>query len=289
MDRKKIYNDFKITSPYTQSPLMRVFRSSVPPESDVFREHHHTAFEITMVLNGSGIYSTKKGSFRFSSGDIFYFSTDEFHWLKELYTETTFFNIHFEPRFIWSDNFGISNIELMRIFFSRESSSNRLDNSKEETGIIRNTMYNIETEFMKKQHEYKTMIKINLITILIELTRGYDGKLSDTISGNSRTLQLIEQTINYIDNNLSSNITLEILSDIAHMSKTYFSSQFRKLNGISPWEYITIKRIEKAIMYIENTSMTKLEIAEKCGFNNTANFYHAFRRVTGKTPSDYIT
>ena len=72
------------------------------------------------------------------------------------------------------------------------------------------------------------------------------------------------------------------------MSKTYFSSSFRKLNGISPWEYITIKRIERAIHLIETTSLTKIEIAFKCGFNNASNFYHAFKRVTGKTPADFI-
>ena len=98
-----------------------------------------------------------------------------------------------------------------------------------------------------------------------------------------------QELINYIDNNLENELTLDVLSDVAHMSKTYFSCQFRKLNGISPWEYITIKRIERAIEYIETTSMTRLEIALKCGFNNTSNFYHAFKRVTGKTPGDYKT
>ena len=71
------------------------------------------------------------------------------------------------------------------------------------------------------------------------------------------------------------------------MSKTYFCRQFKELNGISPWDYITIKRIEQAISYIETTNLTKLEIAAKCGYNNTSNFYHAFKKVTGKNPSDY--
>lgn len=71
------------------------------------------------------------------------------------------------------------------------------------------------------------------------------------------------------------------------MSKTYFCGQLKKLNGISLWDYITIKRIEKAITLIESSNLSRLEIALKCGYNNTSNFYYAFKKVTGKTPEDY--
>lgn len=119
---KKIWSDRRIVSPLTGGALLRVFRSSVSPELGIFSRHHHTAFEITMVIEGSGVYSTKNGAFRFGSGDIFYFSTDEFHWITELECETNFLNVHFEPRFIWSENSGISNIDLMLHLFSRSRS-----------------------------------------------------------------------------------------------------------------------------------------------------------------------
>lgn len=91
---KKIWSDRRIVSPLTGGALLRVFRSSVSPELGIFSRHHHTAFEITMVIEGSGVYSTKNGAFRFGSGDIFYFSTDEFHWITELECETNFLNVH---------------------------------------------------------------------------------------------------------------------------------------------------------------------------------------------------
>ena len=103
-----------------ENTLVSVFRSSLPNEERMFNEHHHTAFEITMVLSGSGIYAIKSTEFEFTSGDIFFFSTDEFHWIKKLDTHTDFINLHIEPRFIWSDNFGISSTELIKIFFSRK-------------------------------------------------------------------------------------------------------------------------------------------------------------------------
>lgn len=272
-----------------ESSLLRVFHSSVDDKYTSFDEHHHAACEITMVLSGCGIYAAKSAEFDFKKGDVFFFSTDEIHWIKKLNEPANFLNIHFEPRFIWSDNFGISNAGLIKIFFSRKGSPlNKLNTSSESIRIIRKLIFDIDSEISSKKAEYSTMVKIHLVNILIEMIRSYDGKLDELdISSNSQTLRSIEDAINYIDSNLESDIRLDALSDAAHMSKTYFCSQFKKLNGISPWEYITIKRIERAIGLIESTNLTKLEIAIKCGYNNTSNFYHAFKRVTGKTPRDY--
>lgn len=272
-----------------ESPLITVFRSSLPPEKGMFAEHHHTAFEITMVLLGSGIYSTKSTEFDFSCGDIFFFSTDEFHWIKKLDTVAEFINIHFEPRFIWSDNFGISSNELIKIFFSRKKKPfNKISSDNAASKIIKELIFKTEAEFTEKKPQYQAMLKIHLINMLVEMLRSYEGQLSEPdISYNEQMLKYMEDALNYIEEHFEGEITLETLSDVAHMSKTYFCCQFRRLNGISPWEYITIKRIEKAISYIESTDLTRLEIALKCGFNNTSNFYHAFKRVTGKTPGDF--
>ena len=91
----------------------------------------------------------------------------------------------------------------------------------------------------------------------------------------------------YIHQHLSDSITLKELADVAHLTPTYFSSLFKKFNGVSPWKYITIKRVELAISLLRTTSLSKLEIAERCGFSSSSNFYTAFAAVTGKNPSAY--
>lgn len=273
----------------TENSLLSLFRSALPARANTFEEHHHTAFEITMVIKGSGIYSTKSAALEFNDGDIFFFSTDEFHWITNISKDTEFINIHFEPRFIWSENFGFSNKELIRIFFNKKKTSlNRILNNTETAHRIRELIFNMEEEISAKKSEYETMLKINLINILVEIIRSYDGQLLQfDISYTSQSLKDMETALEFIDEHLDSDLTLETLADVAHMSKTYFCGQFRKLNGISPWEYITIKRVEKAISLIESTNLSRLEIALKCGYNNTSNFYYAFKRVTGKTPGDY--
>ena len=68
---------------------------------------------------------------------------------------------------------------------------------------------------------------------------------------------------------------------------TYFSYVFKKLNGISLWKYISIKRVERAIELLQAEHISRLEIAERCGFSSSSNFYKTFTALTGKTPGDY--
>ncbi|MBR5553602.1 MAG: AraC family transcriptional regulator [Clostridia bacterium] len=270
--------------------LLRLFRSSLPSDGSMFYEHHHTALEITMVLSGSGIYATDESEFSFESGDIFLFGTDERHWIKKLDRRTDFLNVHFEPRFIWSENFGISSGELIRVFLNRKKNPlNKLDMTKESSMSVKRLIFQMEKELEEKKREHEIMLKVHLVNILIEMIRSFEGQIDENdFSYNAQALHHIERSLKYIDSHLSENITLEEIANVAHMSKNYFCRIFKKLNGMSPWDYITVKRIEHAVMLLNTTDLTRLEIAQRCGYNNTSNFYYAFKKVTGKAPGDYI-
>ena len=132
------------------------------------------------------------------------------------------------------------------------------------------------------------MTKYMLFSMLITLVREYnyiDSATEYTYLEN--TVKPMKAALNYIDENLCENLTLDKIAACAAMSPAYFSSVFKKMNSLSPWEYITIKRVEKSIELLKNTSLTKLDIAQRCGFSSSSNFYKAFSKITGKTPSEY--
>lgn len=290
MNKKNVAVLDGISMPNSED-LLRIFRSFLPSHGSMFYEHHHTALEITMVLSGSGIYATDNREFDFESGDIFLFGTDERHWIKKLDSHTDFLNIHFEPRFIWSENFGISSGELIRVFLNRKKNSmNKLDMQKASSKAVRELVYLMEKEMNEKKLGYETLLKAHLVNIIIEIIRSFEGQLLEKdFSYNAQALHHIEKSLKYIDGHLSENLTLSEIANEAHMSKNYYCRLFKKLNGMSPWDYITVKRIELAVMYLNTTEFSRLEIAQRCGYNNTSNFYYAFKKVTGKAPGDYKT
>lgn len=266
-----------------------LFHSTVPAGKRPFQEHHHTQFEISYFLSGKGIYQVKTKEYLFQSGDVFLFSSNEIHCITEIFPDENLelVNLHFEPRLLWSSD-GFSDAKLLRIFLNRnERFENQIDRANAATPKIKKDMMRLEQELKEKKHGYELMSRFYLARILIRLVREYDYVTEPDQAPQGQTHLQLEKAMKYIDANLDKELTLEQLAEQAAMSKTYFSTLFKTLNGISPWDYITIKRIERAISLLQTTSLSKLEIAGICGFSSSSNFYKAFKRVTGKTPGAF--
>ncbi len=272
-----LYND-------NNCAVIKTFHSNVAPTKRIFNEHHHTECELSLLISGSGIYKTPKKEYSFKQGDIFLFGSNETHCITEIYEELNLLNVHFEPRILWETP---ENIDLLNLFASRNTNfKNKFPGTDT---ILRDTILNIENELSAQRIGYKMQAKYMLLYALLHILRNYNYITSDSFYyKNLSTIQKLKTAISYIDQNLDSTLTLKEISNVACMSQTHFSMLFKKFNGISPWDYITIKRVEMAIILLKTTDLSKLEIAERCGFSGHSNFYKMFKKITGKTPSDYV-
>ena len=272
-------------------PVLRTFHTTVVPGRRNYREHHHTECELSLFCSGTGVYSLPGKEYSFAKDDIFLFNSDEVHCITDIGTDESFDSlcIQFEPRILWSDKNFPESGELLRIFFDRSSGfENRIDCTNPQTALIRQEILELEKELEEKQFNYYMIVKMKLYSILTRLVRSYGYVKGETeFSANRETFSRLNKALKFIDENLEGDLKLDELAKIAAMNKSYFSTVFKQFNGISPWEYITIKRVEMAIELLKNTSLTKLEIAQRCGFNSSSNFYQQFKKVTGKLPKDY--
>lgn len=279
-------SDENIFTDSSQNLLIKTFFSNKHPEKRAYREHHHAECELSLFVYGSGVYKVNEKSYEFQDGDVFLFSSNEIHCITEINSNCRLLNIHFAPRLLWSDS---DNAELFKIFFARsESFENRIDRTNPHTNIIRNNILALENELSHKRPGYAVAAKYMLFSCFVSLIRdfGYVDSSAKHINYQN-TVEPLKKALDFINENLDKQITLSQIASQAALSQTYFSTVFKKLNGISPWEYITIKRVEKAIGLLKNTDETKLNIAMQCGFNSSSNFYKAFRKITGKCPDDF--
>lgn len=270
--------------------LLKMFRTHVRKGIRMNRVHRHTAFEISAMIKGKGEYTTDRETYKMEQGDIFLFSSNEQHCITRIDSpEMELLTMRFEPRFIWASGNRMFDFKFLKIFLDHNSNfSNRLTADTPSVQKISSLLKEIEQEFLQKQAEFELMIKVRLLNLLVLLIRDFDY-VSDGnyVSPRRDSLKSMEKAMNYIDAHLCENFSLEQVAKIAAMSRSYFSTTFKHLNGISLWDYITVKKIDKAILLLTETDKTMLEIAMLCGYNNTANFNRAFRKVTQKTPQDY--
>lgn len=264
---------------------IKLYHSTVDIGPRAYRAHYHSAFEISACMKGGGIYNVGGREYPFSPGDLFVFSTDENHCVTQVEGPVfELINIQFEPRFLWSYK------GLLQLFFNRsENFSNKFPTGHPTTQKIFSNIHLIEKEFSENKPENKLKISTILIEILIDMIRDFDYvDFEKDFSGYTSIPNELEKVITYINDNLDKDLSLEELAKTATMSRTYFCTVFKKFNGISPWDYITIKRVEKSIEMLKYTDKNTLEIASACGFNSSSNFYKAFKKITGKTPGEYV-
>jgi AraC-like DNA-binding protein len=96
-----------------------------------------------------------------------------------------------------------------------------------------------------------------------------------------RNLQLAK---NYLDDCFLEPINLDSLTQLARISKYAFIRQFKTAFGITPYNYLIIKRLEYAKTLLLNKELV-LDVALKVGFADTPSFSKSFKSYFGISPS----
>lgn len=121
-------------------------------------------------------------------------------------------------------------------------------------------------------------IEVKIKQLLIELFA-----MSPVIFGKNGTE--IEEIIQYIDLNLGKPLTLEIICDTFHLSKSTLSRRFLKATGSTVNDYILFKRMALAKLMLESGTAAQI-VSEVCGYLEYSTFYRNFLKVYKISPSD---
>ena len=98
--------------------------------------------------------------------------------------------------------------------------------------------------------------------------------------------ELVCNILDYVNNNINKEITIDELSDIFFFNKTYIMKRFKKEIGISIHSYINHIRIYNSLLDFNNNSYI-LSIAIKNGFNSLEYFSETFKNIMGVSPRIY--
>jgi len=113
--------------------------------------------------------------------------------------------------------------------------------------------------------------------LLCELLLGGEGI-------NPRENETVNEAIRYIHQNLQKTITVRQVAAAVKFSSAHFSRIFKSQTGFSPYEYILLRRIDKAKDLLTSTRLSVKEIAYQAGYNSEENFIHSFQKKVGVTP-----
>lgn len=91
----------------------------------------------------------------------------------------------------------------------------------------------------------------------------------------------------FIEDNLRCDISVDQLAGLVHLSKFYFIRLFKRLMGVSPYQYVQITRANRAKELLVTTSFRVNEISEMIGFSSPTRFTKFFSDMTGMSPTQF--
>ena len=100
-------------------------------------------------------------------------------------------------------------------------------------------------------------------------------------------LKELNQVVDYIENHLDNDLSLEIISKYAGVSDYHFRQIFFYLSGVTLSEYVKNRRLSEASMDLLHGKKVT-DVALKYGYQSIDGFTRAFKKWSGILPSDVI-
>lgn len=98
---------------------------------------------------------------------------------------------------------------------------------------------------------------------------------------------LVDAALKYVQEHYYEDITLPIVAHKIGITPTYLSTLFNRTLNCKFIDYLNKIRIDHACSYFYDSKIKTYEVAFKVGFNDEKYFSHVFKRITGKSPSEY--
>ena len=103
----------------------------------------------------------------------------------------------------------------------------------------------------------------------------------------ARYSPLVQKAVDYIESDLSADLSLHNLARAHNVSASYLSSLFRRETGKTVTEFVNERRMERGARLLRITRLQVQTIAQHCGMSDANYFSKMFKKHYGKTPKQF--
>lgn len=246
--------------------------------------HNHDFYEFYLYLSGDVKYLIEGKSYNLKSGDIILINTKELH-----QAIINSMNVPYERIVLWI------NKSFLYELSSLETDLTQCFENEEKKSVIRadfQIQQNIRALLSKllDLENYKgsgkdLLYRAYIIELIIQLNNLVLNDKSD-LDIDIMKSSLIDGIVEYINNHLTEEITIDALSKEFFLSKFHLSREFKKYTGTTIHRYIVQKKlIEAKELILKQYPINS--VYKQSGFGDYTNFFRAFKNEYGISPKQF--
>jgi AraC-like DNA-binding protein len=91
----------------------------------------------------------------------------------------------------------------------------------------------------------------------------------------------------YIEEHADEELSLTEVAQVVNMNANHLSENFKQVTGTNFVEYVARTRFANACNLLRNANLRISEIAFAVGFQSLSQFNRVFKRLSGKSPTQY--
>ena len=282
---------------YGINPYVRLALYDVMPAHYYLRKRIIYDYEIVLIKSGMADITVDEVVYQVQRGDVFLFKPGHVHSFlvhdKPLVQTHVHFDLVYSPedssqipisfkmkQEMTEEERGWIRPDLTTRFFDSFPNHIRLQNPL----YIEQLLFDIINVYNSPSGNFpEIQLKWRFLRLLDQLLSEICWLQSDHVQHKNDRAKLIQL---YLESNIDRHVTLEELSNVYHLDKSYISRIFCECFGISPVRYHQMLRIQKAETMVRYTNISLSSIAEQTGFTSLQDFSRAFRRTEGVSPSE---
>lgn len=264
------------------------YRLDDNPKLDQF--HSHEDFEIFMFHEGVCRYFVNQQIYDLKPGDILVISSLVLH--RPNISENTPYirsHVHFHPDSISKSLEAVKAKKLLNIFQNPHCLIRSNDFSATEAiANVFSRMDAVAKSRTYKQAEKEWELQFLLAQLLVQVNQLSRREKAIRPIPSSIKMEHAEKIAAYIQENYSSNISINDIANYLSFHKSYVSHVFKEMTGYTIMEYVMHTKLRHARYLLEAKATLPIEeVAYESGFENASHFSRYFKGKIGMSPKEY--
>lgn len=266
-------------------------------EQNMPTDHSHDFIELVYVVSGQAEHVFEGESYRIQAGDVFIINPGEVHTYRtEPGTSIEIINCLFTPELIHESllkELGVS--QSMDYYYvhpflnPRERFHHRLNLMGQASNHVLTLLETMIAEWEQHRPGYLTIIKLQMLQLLILLSRCYADSISKEkkSSRSANHTMLVRRITGFLERHFDKKMTIPDLCDLFNLSSRQLNRVFKQETNQTVTERIHEIRIDRAKQYLAESDEKVIHVAQRVGYEDPAFFTQLFRRKVGCSPGQY--